>query len=90
MPHHHHDAHVEHDGELPDDYSTDGSVRGPKWFKVMSMKASNTHSRVPGLKKLPFPAVAIIALLIFVNIIVWVAAGIILVSVATYKQSLYS
>ena len=79
--HHHHDAHV-NDAELPDDFSTDESARGPKWLKIVSAKASNTHSKVPGLKKLPFPAVAIIALLIFVNIAVWVAAGIVLVCVS--------
>lgn len=65
--------------ELPDYDSVDGTLRGPSWFKTVSAKASSTHSRVPGLNKLPFPAVAIIALLIFVNIAAWVAAGIVLV-----------
>jgi high-affinity nickel-transport protein len=49
------------------------------WFKAVSVKATDTHARVPGLKKLPFPAFAIIVFLIFVNIAVWVAAGIVLV-----------
>ena len=48
-------------------------------FKSWSNKASNYHARVPYLNKLPFPALAIIVTLITVNILVWVAVGIVLV-----------
>lgn len=75
---HHHDEHVNGNVELPDTYGSDGLVRGPSWLKFASAKASRTHRRLPGLKKLPFPAVAIISFLIFVNIVVWVAAGVVL------------
>lgn len=74
--HHHHDAQVNHNAELPDSYSID--VRGPSWLQAVTTKASNAHARLPGLKKLPLPAVAIISFLIFVNIVVWIAAGIVL------------
>lgn len=49
-------------------------------FKSWSNKASDYHSRVPYLNKLPFPALAIIVTLIIINILVWVAVGIVLVS----------
>lgn len=42
-------------------------------------KASAYHAQVPYLQKLPFPAVAIIAILISVNLLVWAAVGIVLV-----------
>lgn len=48
-------------------------------FKSWSNKASNYHSRVPYLNKLPFPAIAIITTLITINILVWIAVGIVLV-----------
>ena len=48
-------------------------------FKSWSNKVSNYHSRVPYLNKLPFPALAIIATLIVINVLVWVAVGIVLV-----------
>jgi hypothetical protein len=51
----------------------------PSWLKAVSAKASNTHARVPGANKLPFPAFAIIVFLILVNIAVWIAAGVVLV-----------
>jgi high-affinity nickel-transport protein len=56
------------------------------WIELVSAKATNTHERLPGLKKLPFPAVAIIVFLIIVNIAVWVAAGIVLVRSPSHSQ----
>ncbi|KAF2248369.1 NicO-domain-containing protein [Trematosphaeria pertusa] len=47
-------------------------------LKNWSNKASMYHSRVPYLKKLPFPALAIIATLVIVNLLVWAAVGIVL------------
>jgi high-affinity nickel-transport protein len=36
------------------------------------------HSRLPGLRRIPFPAIGIIALIALVNITVWIIVGIIL------------
>ncbi|EEH40153.2 hypothetical protein PAAG_02208 [Paracoccidioides lutzii Pb01] len=41
-------------------------------------KARRSHSRVPGLRKIPLPALAIILLIAGVNALVWVAVGIVL------------
>lgn len=43
-------------------------------------KAAFYHHRIPLLKTLPFNAVFVIVFLIFVNIIIWIAVGIVLVS----------
>lgn len=43
-------------------------------------KAASYHGRVPGIRKLPFSVVAIIALVLIVNLLVWIGVGVILVS----------
>ena len=48
-------------------------------LKALSTKAAEYHDRVPGIRRLPFSAVAIIVILIAINICVWIAAGIVLV-----------
>jgi high-affinity nickel-transport protein len=55
----------------------------PSFFHNVSAKASHYHARVPYLQKLPFPAIAIIATLIVVNLLVWAAVGIVLVCLTT-------
>lgn len=45
----------------------------------INRRAIACHRRVPGLRKLPFPAVGIIVGLVFANAVVWVAVGILLV-----------
>ncbi|KAH6625795.1 high-affinity nickel-transport protein-domain-containing protein [Boeremia exigua] len=50
----------------------------PTLFSNVSKKASEYHSRVPYISKLPFPAIAIIVTLIVVNLIVWAAVGVVL------------
>ncbi|KAF2456475.1 high-affinity nickel-transport protein-domain-containing protein [Lineolata rhizophorae] len=50
----------------------------PGFFGNVSYKAALYHERVPGVRKLPFPAVAVIIALIAVNVIVWAAVGVIL------------
>lgn len=52
----------------------------PSFFSNVSLKASEYHSRVPYISKLPFPAIAIIVTLVVVNLIVWAAVGVVLVS----------
>jgi antibiotic biosynthesis monooxygenase (ABM) superfamily enzyme len=49
------------------------------FFHNASNKASEYHSRVPYLRRLPFPVIAIIVTLILVNLLVWAAVGIVLV-----------
>lgn len=44
----------------------------------ISQKLATCHGKLPGLKKLPFPVIAIISLLILVNAISWAAVGIVL------------
>ncbi|KAF2730675.1 NicO-domain-containing protein [Polyplosphaeria fusca] len=47
-------------------------------LKAWTAKASAYHARVPYLRRLPFSALAIIATLIAVNLMVWVAVGVVL------------
>jgi high-affinity nickel-transport protein len=58
----------------------DNADTKPSFFHNVSVKASHYHSRVPYIQKLPFPAIAIIVTLIIVNLLVWAAVGIVLVS----------
>lgn len=57
---------------------------GPGEKSWLTRQASAFHEKVPGVKKLPFSAVAIIVILILVNVAVWVAAGIVLVCIPPY------
>ncbi|KAK2774007.1 hypothetical protein FQN53_003871 [Emmonsiellopsis sp. PD_33] len=41
-------------------------------------KAERSHSRVPGLRKVPLPALGIILLIAFINVLVWIAAAVVL------------
>jgi high-affinity nickel-transport protein len=45
-------------------------------------RSQHYHARIPVLKRLPFPSIAIIALLVLVNIVVWIVVGIVLVSLS--------
>lgn len=49
-------------------------------IRGFSDKAAVYHGKLPYLRKLPFNAVAIIALLVLVNMFVWAAVGVVLVS----------
>jgi len=51
--------------------------RNPHLQKIFS-KAALYHSKTPGISKIPFSAVAIILLVVSINIIVWIAVGIVL------------
>ncbi|EUC47990.1 hypothetical protein COCMIDRAFT_88520 [Bipolaris oryzae ATCC 44560] len=48
------------------------------FFRKASKKATEYHSQTPYLRRLPFPAIAIIVTLIVVNLLVWAAVGIVL------------
>jgi high-affinity nickel-transport protein len=58
----------------------DNDAIKPSFLRQATTKASQYHSRVPYLQKLPFPAIAIILTLIIVNLLVWAAVGVVLVS----------
>lgn len=51
-----------------------------KLIDQLRLKSKSYHQRVPLLKRLPFPAIVIIALLIIINIAVWTVVGIVLSS----------
>lgn len=52
-----------------------------KWsLKSLLRHAERSHSRMPGIRKIPLRAIGIIAFIAFINIIVWIAAAIVLVS----------
>ena len=51
---------------------------------AVNSRVIDCHKRIPGVRKLPVPAVAIIIALVFVNAIVWVAVGILLVWLLGY------
>ena len=51
----------------------------PTMFKAVSTKVAEYHGKVPGIRKLPFSAAAIIIILIAANVCVWIAAGVVLV-----------
>lgn len=48
-------------------------------------KAAVYHGRIPGIRRLPFSVVAIILLILSINIIVWAAVGVVLVSAVSVE-----
>lgn len=50
-----------------------------KWQETVQSKARLYHECTPGLRNLPLPVIAIISAIAFVNSLVWVAAGVVLV-----------
>lgn len=67
---------------LPDDpvpsYITTGD-EGQSMKKSILGRVERSHRRWPGLRKIPLPAIGIISLIALINIIVWIAAAIVLV-----------
>lgn len=52
-----------------------------KWsLKPLLRQAERSHSRMPGIRKIPLRAIAIILFIAFLNAVVWIAAAIVLVS----------
>ena len=49
------------------------------WRAKLESRASQSHAQIPGLRKLPLPALGIILLLVFVNMLTWAAVGVVLV-----------
>lgn len=52
----------------------------PSFLRNASNKASEYHAQIPYLRRLPFAVISIIITLIFVNLLVWAAVGVVLVS----------
>jgi len=58
---------------------------GATGYEERSMKKSllgrveRSHRSWPGIRKIPLPAIGIIALIAIVNVVVWIAAAIVLV-----------
>lgn len=50
----------------------------------LKARGRHYHEKVPVLNRLPFPSIAIIGLLLVVNILVWIAVGIALVSIPNF------
>jgi high-affinity nickel-transport protein len=59
--------------------SDDGGRKDAIYLRLKN-RSEHYHAKIPVLKRLPFPSIAIIALLVFVNILVWIVVGIVLVS----------
>lgn len=58
-----------------------GADTKTKWTpKSLIRHAERSHSRIPGVRKIPFPALAIILFIAFINIAVWIAVAVVLVS----------
>jgi len=57
-------------------------------FRNASTKASRYHSQITYMRRLPFPAIAIIVALVVVNVLVWAAVGIVLASIIGLPTSL--
>ncbi|KAJ5542206.1 hypothetical protein N7535_004629 [Penicillium sp. DV-2018c] len=58
-----------------------------KWsLQPLIRSAERSHNKMPGIRKIPLRAIGIIALVAFINILVWVAAAIVL----SYHPSLVS
>ncbi|CAG7921095.1 unnamed protein product [Penicillium olsonii] len=70
--------------DAPDSRSMDDNRR---WsLQPLIRKAERSHSKMPGIRKIPLRAIGIISFIALLNIIVWVAAGIVL----SYHPSLVS
>ncbi|EOA83500.1 hypothetical protein ACJQWK_00326 [Exserohilum turcicum] len=50
----------------------------PSFLRNASNKASEYHAQIPYLRRLPFAVISIIITLIFVNLLVWAAVGVVL------------
>ncbi|PYH85345.1 nickel transport protein [Aspergillus uvarum CBS 121591] len=64
-----------------------GRSPNSKWSaKALVRQAERSHRRLPGLRKIPLPAIGIILFIALLNVIVWIAAAIVL----RYHPSLVS
>ena len=53
-----------------------------RWsLQLLIRHAERSHSRMPGIRKIPLRAIGIILFIAFLNVVVWIAAAIVLVCV---------
>lgn len=65
--------------DVPDAQPQDDNTKN-KWIpKNLVRRVERSHSRLPGIRKVPFRALAIISFVVLVNILVWIAAAVVLV-----------
>lgn len=51
-----------------------------KWSpRLLIRHAESSHSRLPGIRKIPLRALAVILLVAVLNVLVWIAAAVVLV-----------
>ncbi|KAF9893404.1 hypothetical protein FE257_011836 [Aspergillus nanangensis] len=63
----------------PPEYSEYSASRKTKWnTKSLIRQAERSHSRLPGIRKVPLPGLAVIAFVALMNVIVWIGAAIVL------------
>ncbi|KAF4218001.1 hypothetical protein CNMCM8980_005385 [Aspergillus fumigatiaffinis] len=64
------------DASLADDTTSETKS---KWTaESLLRQAERSHRRLPGIRKIPLPAIAIILFVAFMNVVVWIAAAIVL------------
>lgn len=62
--------------DVPNDVASKG-----RWSpKGLLRHAERSHSRMPGIRKIPLRAIAVILFVALINVVVWIAAAIVLVS----------
>lgn len=62
-----------------DEVPTD--ITKPKWYpRTLIRQAERSHRRLPGIRKVPLRAIAAILFIAFLNVLVWIAAAVVLVS----------
>ncbi|KAK5674235.1 hypothetical protein LTS12_029626, partial [Elasticomyces elasticus] len=70
------------DSNPPVDVYTDPGFgdadRDSKWPHVLIKQVEHSHRRLPGIRKIPLRAIAIIFFIAFVNVLVWIAAAVVL------------
>lgn len=60
--------------------SEENGLQEPSLKRKLLQRAKTTHGRIPGIKKVPLPAIGIIGLVALINLLVWAVCGIVLVS----------
>lgn len=52
-----------------------------RWQRSLQNRALKSYEDTPGLRRLPLPAIAIISVIAFGNVLAWIAVGITLVGI---------
>ena len=72
------DVREAHQTPPPETLSADSALEGPSAKSRLLLKARKYHSRLHGIRRIPLPAIGIIALIALVNVGVWIVLGILL------------